>query len=79
MTTISKEDEIVALTVSTDFRGSSAGEISIGASESDLLKRYGPPARVLHLSRGESWIYTEGEIAFRLQGEKVVSWTLFML
>lgn len=74
---LSQEGEILLIGTLNRFPGISSKGISVGSPVSDLLAHYGPPAKILHMTRGDSWLYDTQGIAFQLRDRKVVSWLLF--
>jgi tetratricopeptide (TPR) repeat protein len=74
---VSKEDEIVRLTVSPGFSGRTVKGIAAGSAEKELTAQYGRPSGRCPSSAGETWIYAGQGIAFTLLDGKVVSWILF--
>ena len=75
--TLSQDDEILMIATLEGCDVETAGGISIGSSEEDLLAKYGGPSRVQNMTQGKNWVYVSGGIAFQLRGGKVVSWLLF--
>jgi hypothetical protein len=73
--TLSQEQEILMIVVPEEYAGASAGGVAVGHSSQDVLSRYGQPARILHMTQGESWVYKG--ITFQLRDGKVTSWLLF--
>jgi len=76
VTIVSRDDEILRLSVSLPFRGSTAKGIALGSGQKDLLAKYGRPSAASLSSGGEAWIYAGLGIAFILQDGQVASWIL---
>jgi tetratricopeptide (TPR) repeat protein len=74
--TLSK-DEIWMITVLDGYTGTSAKGIRLGSAAQEVLARYGPPAQVVEMTQGESWVYEAQGIAFQLREHQVTSWQLF--
>lgn len=74
---VSREGEIVRLSVAPPFQGRTAAGMALGAAWKDLSARYGRPSTVLPSGAEEAWVYPDRGITFILQNGKVVSWILF--
>ena len=74
--TLSK-DEIWMITVLDGYTGTSAKGIRLGSAAQEVLAHYGPPAQIVEMTQGESWIYEAQGIAFQLREHRVTSWQLF--
>ncbi|NIO80085.1 MAG: hypothetical protein GTN53_05965 [Candidatus Aminicenantes bacterium] len=75
--TISQEDEIKLILISSSYDGKSVKGISIGSSGKDVLAKYGRASKILRMTAGNTWVYSPGGIVFTLREDKVVSWLLF--
>jgi len=74
---VSRDDEIIRLSVSPPFRGPAAKGIVLGAGQEDLVAKYGKPFGTCLSSGGEAWIYSGPGITFNIRDGKVASWILF--
>jgi hypothetical protein len=74
---VSRDDEILRLSVSAPFPGQTARGIALGFGQKDLLAKHGRPSATSLSSGGEAWIYAGQGIAFILQDGQVASWILF--
>ncbi len=75
--TLSYLGEIQMLGTLDTFRGTSRHGIRIGSPSVTLRQQYGAPARVLHMTLGESWVYDRQGIVFQLRHGQVTSWLLY--
>jgi tetratricopeptide (TPR) repeat protein len=75
--TLSPNDEIWMIMVLEGYKSKSAKGVTLGSSAQEVLTHYGPPAQILEMTQGESWIYEAQGIAFQLLDHKVKSWLLF--
>ena len=77
-TVVSQSGKIGIIATPAGYGGRSAGGVVLGSTEKDLAAGYGSPSRVLDLSQWKSWVYAERQIAFQVQGGKVISWMIFL-
>jgi tetratricopeptide (TPR) repeat protein len=77
ITVVSREDEIIRMSVLPSFRGQTAKGVVLGSGVEDLMAKYGRPSGTCISSGGEAWIYPAEGIAFVVQADKVGSWILF--
>lgn len=77
ISTVSRDGELLMLVAQAGCRGSSAGGMTLGKTRHDLLTRYGPPARRVETTQGESWRYEAQRIAFQLRAGTIVSWLIY--
>src|SRR5215510_11731924 len=75
--TLSRDEEILMITVLDGYKGQSAKGISLGSLAQEVLAHYGRPAQILEMTQGESWVYEAQGIAFQLHDRKVTAWLLF--
>ncbi|MCJ7485328.1 MAG: tetratricopeptide repeat protein [Candidatus Aminicenantes bacterium] len=74
---VSRDDEIIRLSVSSAFRGQTAKGIALGSGQKDLMAKYGKPSGTCLSSGGEAWVYSGQGITFNLRDGEVASWILF--
>jgi tetratricopeptide (TPR) repeat protein len=74
---VSRDDEIIRLSVSPPFRGPAAKGVALGSGQKDLVAKYGKPSGTCLSSGGEAWVYSGQGITFNFRDGKVVSWILF--
>lgn len=60
-----------------NYNLSSANEIKIGQTESDLFKAYGIPDQVLNTGYSVFYVYSLARVAFEVKQEKVMGWVVF--
>jgi hypothetical protein len=74
---VAQGDEIRILAAMPQYAGKTRRGIGVGSPQREVIARYGPPPRVLSTTRGESLVYPERGLAFRVEGQRVRSWLAF--
>ena len=76
ITLVARDDEIIRLSASAPFGGPTAGGVSIGSTQKDVLGLYGKPSAVFPSTAGETWLYAAQGVAFVVRDGRVASWIL---